>query len=115
MLQDEWTEADAERELAAGSHEEIATALVWIAMSAPDGAWAEGIMYRHAGHASEYVRGNALLGLGHIARLHRGLDREKAEPLVSAGLADPSDWVRGQAECAADDIENFLGWRPGKA
>ena len=31
--------------------------------------------------------------------------------LVEAALKDPDEWVRGQATSAADDIEQFLGWK----
>jgi hypothetical protein len=31
-------------------------------------------------------------------------------PVVQAALRDPHEYVRGQAEAAADDLAHFLGW-----
>src|SRR4051812_39906816 len=66
-----------------------------------------------ASHPHSGVRGNALLGLGHLARLHRGtgLARNVVERLVRTGLTDSEPYVRAQADNAADDLEQFLGWR----
>lgn len=72
---------------------------------------AEGICLRLAKHADAVTRGNAILGLGHLARLHRGLTGPAVRFAVEAALTDPDDWVRGQATSAADDLEQFLGWK----
>lgn len=61
-----------------------------------------------SGHAQEIVRGNAVLGFGHLARLFGRLDPE-ALAIVRERLRDPSDYVRGQAHSAAVDILQFLG------
>jgi hypothetical protein len=63
--------------------------------------------------ADEVVRGNAILGLGHLARRFRQIDRVRVEPLILAGLKDVSAYVRGQAQAAADDVHHFLGWQFG--
>ena len=75
--------------------------------------WAAGICARLARHPHVNVRGNALLGFGHLARLHGdpAIDRSTVEPLVEAGLRDPEAYVRGQADAAIGDLEHFLGWR----
>jgi hypothetical protein len=59
-------------------------------------------------HPDEIVRGNAVLGIGHIARLFERLD-EHAVQVVSDRLHDPSSYVRGQAHAAASDLSHFLG------
>jgi hypothetical protein len=58
------------------------------------------------------VRGNALLGFGHLARV-LGVMREPeaVRALVEAGLADPDPYVSGQSEAAASGLEHFLGWK----
>ena len=66
---------------------------------------------RFAAHPHFNVRGNALLGLGHIARRHRRLDRARSQAALEAGLQDAHAYVRGQADAAAGDVEHFLGWR----
>lgn len=59
-------------------------------------------------HPDEVVRGNAILGFGHLARLFGRLGDE-APSIVRRGLVDDSDYVRGQAYAAAGDLQHFLG------
>ena len=59
-------------------------------------------------HSDEVVRGNAVLGFGHLARLFGRLGDEAPE-IVKRSLEDRSEYVRGQAYAAASDLENFLG------
>lgn len=59
-------------------------------------------------HPDEVVRGNAILGLGHLARLFGRLGDE-APAIVTRGLLDASNYVRGQAHAAAGDLQHFLG------
>jgi len=72
---------------------------------------AEAVCLRLARHAHPNVRGNALLGFGHLART-AGVIRagEEVHALVSAGLDDPDSYVAGQADAAASDLSFFLGW-----
>lgn len=86
-------------------------AVLSAALHDEDPAWAARISLRLVAHPHWNVRGNALLALGHIARLHRWLPREEAQAALAAGLRDPEEYVRGKAESAADDVEQFLGWR----
>jgi hypothetical protein len=60
-------------------------------------------------HPSANVRGNAILGLGHLARRFGRLP-EAAGSAISTGLSDAEAYVRGQASSAADDVRFFLGW-----
>ena len=87
---------------------ELHVAVLAVALSSVDQAWAEGICMRLASHPDHIVRGNAILGMGHIARIHRKLDVEGVRPLIQAALQDESEYIRGQADSAADDIELFL-------
>jgi hypothetical protein len=59
-------------------------------------------------HADEVVRGNAILGFGHLARLF-GRIGDEAPRIVKGALDDPSAYVRGQAHAAASDLAHFLG------
>lgn len=58
-------------------------------------------------HPDEVVRGNAILGFGHLARLFGRLGDE-APSIVKRGLVDDSSYVRGQAHAAAGDLQHFL-------
>ena len=75
--------------------------------------WAAEVCAQLATHAHFNVRGNALLGFGHLARLHGGiaLQRTIVEGLLRAGLEDGHPYVRGHAGAATDDVAHFLGWR----
>jgi hypothetical protein len=86
-------------------------AVLAAALYDPELEWAEALCLRLATHPNFTVRGNALLGFGHLARLHGRLDRAKVQPVIQAGLHDSDDYVRGHANDAADDAEHFLGWR----
>jgi hypothetical protein len=59
-------------------------------------------------HESETIRGNAILGFGHLARRFGELGEQEIA-IVRRGLHDPSEYVRGQAHAAAGDLKHFLG------
>jgi hypothetical protein len=80
------------------------------ALYAEDVEWAQSVCNRLIKHDNFNVRGNAILGFGHIARIHNQLDINVAKPAIEAALKDVSEYVRGQADCVADDVEFFLGW-----
>ena len=83
---------------------------VSVSLYAEDREWAEAVCVRLAHHPHFNVRGNAMLGLGHLARRFGVLDRTLVAPLVLAALDDPHAYVRGQADNALDDIRQFIGW-----
>jgi len=89
---------------------ELLTAVLSAAVYGRDLEWAQGVCLRLATHEHFNVRGNAIVGFGHLARLHGRLDRAVVLPIIEAGLADPDEYVRGHADSAADDVEHFLGW-----
>ncbi len=73
--------------------------------------WAECCCAQLAKHRNAQVRGNALLGLGHLARRFGRLDPHRVKRLVQIGLFDRHEYVRRQAESAAADLEIFLSWQ----
>jgi hypothetical protein len=89
---------------------ELLRAVIAVALHADDGAWATSVCMRLAAHPHFNVRGNAILGLGHLARRGASLD-PAAREVIAAGLRDADDYVRGQAHAAADDVEQYLGWQ----
>jgi hypothetical protein len=93
--------------------EELLIAVLAAALYSDDPAWAEGICKRLARHQHFAVRGNAILGFGHLARIHRRLDKEAVLPIIRNGLCDPHEYVRGHSDSAADDVEQYLGWHVG--
>ena len=115
-FQDGWTEDEVEAAIARGLPEELAYVPIAVSMDPPDLAWAQGICIALAVHPHPGVRGNAILGFGHLARSCGRLDAAAVVPLIVAALGDDSDYVRGHAIDAADDLQHFLGIcvpRPG--
>ena len=73
--------------------------------------WAIGKCIDLAVHPDPTVRGNALLSFGHFARRFQTAHRALVEPLIQKGLLDPDPYVRGHAEDAAADIDQFCTWK----
>jgi hypothetical protein len=90
--------------------EELRTAVIGVALHHEDNAFAENVCITLAAHRDEVVRGNALLGFGHLARRFRSLTEATVLPILQSSLSDPSDYVRGQAWAASDDATFFMGW-----
>lgn len=115
-FRDGWTEQDVEVVIARGVPAELLYVPIVISMDPPDCGWAEGICMMFARHPHSNVRGNAILGFGHLARTCGQLNLEAVASVVLAALQDEDEYVRGQAQSAADDLLHFLGARvPGHA
>lgn len=71
---------------------------------------AENCCVQLARHRNAMVRGNAMLGFGHLARRFGRVDAHRVKRLVDTGLCDGSDYVREQARSAAEDLKTFLDW-----
>ncbi len=85
----------------------------WIlefAAESDDCKLAENCCARLARHRNSMVRGNAMLGFGHLARRFGRLDPHRVKGLVDTSLHDGSDYVREQARSAAEDLKTFLAW-----
>jgi hypothetical protein len=100
---------DFEAAIAGDDPQELLVVVLSAVLSGHDRRWAEGICTGLSTHPHFNVRGNAILGFGHLARIHRDLDKGALAAIV-AGLNDPHEYVRGQAYSAAEDVEFFLGW-----
>ena len=73
-FRDGWTEADIEAVLANGEPQELLYVPIVVSLDPPDWAWSQAICVRLAGHPDANVRGNAILGFGHLARVCGKLD-----------------------------------------
>jgi hypothetical protein len=107
----EWSREAVEQALRDGDAEALLHAVIAIALRDADWRYAQDLCVRLCDHADARVRGNAIVGFGHVARVHRRLDRDVVQPIVQAALSDASEYVRGQAVAAADDTAQFLGWQ----
>jgi hypothetical protein len=106
----EWSRAAVDQALRDNDVEALLVAVIAVSMYDPEWRYAQDLCIRLSSHAHYNVRGNAVLGFGHISRVHRQLDREIVQPIIRAALRDDNAYIRGQAYCAMDDTENFLKW-----
>lgn len=110
-LREGWTLADVEAAIVRDDPAELAVAVIWVSLDPPMRIWSEHICVLLSGHRCPRVRGNAILGFGHLARIYRYLNRRLVQPIIEAGLKDSEFVVREQADAAASDVEWYLGWR----
>lgn len=103
---DRFDEDDVRAALERDDPEELGYVAIAVGLEAPDWAVANGLCLRLARHADPTVRGNALLGFGHLARRFGNVSDE-ARALVKAGLTDGDPHVRAHSESAMDDIAMF--------
>jgi hypothetical protein len=81
-----------------------------IALETGEPEWAESCCIQLSRHRNAQVRGNAVAAFGHLARRFGRLDPQRVRRIVDIALRDPSDYVRRQAESAAEDLATFLAW-----
>jgi hypothetical protein len=107
----EWSHEKVEQALHDDDPDALRYAVVAIALHDEDWRYAQDLCVRLSTHAHFNVRGNAVLGFGHIARVHRRLDRAVVQPIIEAAMRDANDYVRGHGFDAADETAHFLGWK----
>lgn len=110
-----WSREQVDKALRDDDSKALLYAVVAVAMYDKDWRYAQDLCVRLSSHSHFNVRGNALLGFGHISRVHRQLDQSVVQPIVEAALHDLSDYVRGHAVDAMDDTAHFLGWQYAKS
>jgi hypothetical protein len=111
---EEMSRLQVEAAISRGDPEELLHAVLAAALYADDPGWGAEVCLRLCRHPHASVRGNAVLGFGHLARIHGALDVSAVLPAIEAALVDADPFVRSQALCAADDVEHFLGWRTSR-
>lgn len=93
--------------IAEGEVERISEAIIGVALHGTHMDEAVAICLTLADHAVPEVHGNAILGLGHLARRFNDALSAEAIESVKRALKDEDDYVRGQANAAWDDITHF--------
>jgi hypothetical protein len=88
--------------------EVLRSAVVSVSLYSDDQEFAEHLCQTLAIHDDPIIRGNAILGLGHLARKHGSLDLIGAVPLLTMALGDANAYISGHAKSAVDDIQHFL-------
>lgn len=93
-----------------GDPRELQYVAVSVALFSDDLSWAQEVCVQLAEHPDPLVRGNALLGFGHIARRFGELNLDIIMPIVDRARHDPEEeeYVRFQANDAFDDIQHYV-------
>ena len=102
-----YTKEEAKALLLADDLGELQYLSVGAGMYSDDLLWAQDVCLSLAQHHAVFVRGNALLGLAHLARRFRTLDLKAVMPVVDAAKDDAEEYVRFQANDAWDDIQHY--------
>ncbi len=103
-LKDGWTEEDVAAIIARDIPDELLYVPIVISLDSPDCAWSEAVCISLTHHPHFNVRGNAILGLGHLARLCGQLDWVTVLPAISRALSDDHEYVRMHANDVAGDL-----------
>ena len=85
--------------------------VISIALYHEDAEWVAGVCKCLSKHANPTVRGNAILGFGHLARRFGSLDEATVKPIIERGLSEIDSYVNGQAWAAASDVTHILNWK----
>jgi hypothetical protein len=110
-IKDGWIREEMEATIERNQPDELLYVPIWVSMNPPDCAWAQDVCVRLSRHPHFNVRGNAILGLGHLARTCGVLDEVVVKPLIEGALLDSDEYVRSKANTAASDIVWYLGWQ----
>ena len=105
---DGWTKDQVEAVIVQNDADDLLYVPIVATMDSPDYEWSESICIRLADHENFNVRGNAILGFGHLARVF-GRASNQARAFVSKALTDEHEFVSNHAISARDDIEHFTG------
>ena len=107
----EYSRDEIENAISKDDPNELLYAVLSVALYSEDSGYAEKICVQLSNHTHFNVRGNAILGFSHIARIHDKLNEKLVKPIIIKALKDENKYVRGHADCAKDDIKQFLGWK----
>lgn len=99
---------EAEIVMAGSDPRAMVIALLGVAMYPEEFEESLAFCERFVTHPNVNLRGIAIEGFGHLARIFRQPLPERILELIRAGLTDAEPWVRGKADDAADDVEFFL-------
>lgn len=97
---------DALKAFASGESEQICKALVSVAFHENDWRWVQEKCLEFLASDDADISGLAATCLGHIARIHRSLDKERVMTALTQRLGDSR--IAGRIEDALDDIMCFL-------
>ena len=100
------TRQAAEESFSTRDVKKICETLVAISLHEPDWKWAQDKCLHYLNDENPDIQGISATCLGHIARIHGELEREKVLTALHAHLG--KDITDGQIQDAIDDITMFL-------
>ncbi len=99
-----------ERDIANNNVPGIIDGISAITEHGEDPDYAENLCLQLSEHRNADVRATAILGFGHIARVHGILKEQKIRQVINKGARSSHDLERVHSESARADIEHLLGW-----
>lgn len=106
-----YSQAEIDHAVKDDDAERLRLMVLSVALYSGDYEFSEKFCVQLSNHEHFNVRGNAILGFGHIARIHGKLNEELIKPIVRTALNDENEFVRAQADDATDDTKHFLKWK----
>jgi hypothetical protein len=102
----EYNKQVAEKAFGSQQPEAICHALVAIAFCEPDWKWVQDRCLYFLQNKDPVISGLAATCLGHVARIHQKLEREKVITALRSRLEDAE--ITGRVEDALNDIDMFV-------
>lgn len=100
-----YSKKELEHELNSGDEKKITDCLLYITFNIDDFEWVQDILLQNIDHPNNDVSGLAITCLGHLARIHSKIDKEKVIPRLK--LKAKNKKLSGRVEDALDDINMF--------
>ncbi|MAJ62129.1 MAG: hypothetical protein CBC48_20665 [bacterium TMED88] len=95
---------EIEAAIEADDPEELLSVVIDVSLAGDDPVWAADRLLDLADHDNKGVRGNALIGLVHLAQRFPELNRSQMIERIRLAAEDPELHVREQAESAMEEL-----------
>lgn len=109
-FKDGWLKEDVQKVIDENNSEDLLYVPIVITMDPLDFDWAENICVTLSEYPDFNVRGNAILGFSHLARVCGKLNENIVRPVIERALNDENEYVKGHAQDAVEDIMHYLEW-----
>jgi hypothetical protein len=97
-----YSESEIEQAVKDDEAAKLSLVVLSVALFSDDFERAENFCVRFSKHEHFNVRGNAIQGFGHIARIYGKLNEASIKPIIVTALKDENEDVRGNAIDAED-------------
>jgi hypothetical protein len=94
--------------LSAGRPDDIPLTLIRLSYHEPDWRWVQDLCIEFSSHRDPWIRRACATAIGHLARIHRTLDKDQVVPLLYKLLKDPE--MGDAADDTLDELQIYLQW-----